>query len=162
MSAKKRITVTVDKAPFEVCRTHGLNVSDICNQAIIRQSEFIRQDKTIEEQISELREKQDYLLRIQDKQQQEEEVREKTIGAVSEREEEVMGTIKRMYEIHGFLSKPSIHILCTQKQVNFDDIWLKLPAEWTAEAKHFSYDDLTANKPHTDYDGRTTKTNQFG
>lgn len=162
MSAKKRITVTVDEAHFQVCRTHGLNVSDICNQAIIRHSEFIRQEKPIEEQISELREKQDYLMRVQDKQQQEEEVREKTIGVVSEREEEVMGTIKRMYEIHGFLSKPSVEVLCTQKHVDFKDVWLKLPADWTAEAKHFSYDDLTARKTHADYDGRSTKTNQYG
>lgn len=162
MSAKKKITVTVDKSAFEVLRTHGFNVSYVCNEAIIRQSEMVRTSKPVEEQIREHKEHLDFLLSVQAKQLKEEEVREESIGGLDEREDQAMETVERMYKIHGFLSKPSVEKLCTQKDINFDTFWLKIPAELTANAKHFSYEDLTGTKTHTGFEGKTGKTNLFG
>ena len=148
-----QVTITEDiESAFNLLKLHRINIAELCREAMLRRAEMIEAND-LDEAIQKHLDQVQYLTKAKEKKKEEEKILQELDDGMTARINQVIETIKRVYEKRGYLSKPMVQRTCNVKKIDFKEVWYKLPPEWTANASPYEYDDVEGTKQHRDYVG---------
>ena len=158
MLKKKLFSFRANENSLEVLKRHGLNISEVLNEALDLKAKMIVDEESTEERKKKLQDQINLLDKQMERQAESDKVIEKLIGDTKERYEKILDILRRQVEEYGFLSLPEVHRLCDLNKINYNEFLLEIPIEWDSLKTERALAEITENKPYRDEDGKTQYT----
>lgn len=158
MVKMKRVSFWCPVSDLEILKRHGINVSEVCRDAMTVKANMIIKEESPEERRRKLLDQVALVDKQMEKQVKTDKVLNELLGELKERHKKIVDILSIQISQYGKLSLPEVHRLCDLSKVNYDEFLLDLPVEWEGLKTERTLDEIAGSKPYKDEEGRTQRT----